>query len=156
MRAIRLTKQEVLVIDTCVVDIEVRRILGRQVKHLDSIASKICEANVAVKYPDGSTLEAALIDSSNGKVIGLEGHVSYARASRQAGLLGLTNADAPKMAIMGQWLSSQSWITSSLTLLDVLAKWATWYPKAQHEITRQGSNSTGSTSPSRRPASGFR
>lgn len=95
-------------------------------KDVAAIQSKLRSAATAPAGVSVRPLEEALIKAALGKVIPLEG--GYARASRMATLVKATPEDA---ALLGAWMYRQGWMTSAMTLLDVLNKWDFWMPKAR-------------------------
>ena len=124
----------------------------------DSIYKKLTD--ISEKNLSASALEVAMEKTARGKLIRLASGAGYAAASKMATRLEVTVEQA---TLVGSWLSVQGWL-SPVTLLDVLRKWDTWYPKAlaaeatpvkgNNGYTRQV-NAGGSASNSERRKPGF-
>jgi hypothetical protein len=74
-------------------------------------------------------LQQVLVDHSGGRFVAYAGSDPgwWARNARAAGKKGVTEQQAE---IVGKWLADQHWMTSGVTLADVLRKWEDWYAKA--------------------------
>lgn len=163
MRGIRLTKDEVSLIEQVFNDSYFTSSMddNKSFKARNSILSKISSAQAPSVNPSIKPLEDILVSNAGGKVIPLSDPLGYARASRQAGLLGLNDATGQDFATMGIWINTQAWIKTMngfLTILDVLNKWSQWFPKAKasNVNTGQSPNKSGQGITGRRPASGLR
>jgi hypothetical protein len=165
MKGVRFTKAEANVIRDaldCLVDGVVGDLKPKHPYHtikakLD--AAENGESGVAVK-----PIEDALVKASRGKVLPLEG--GHAIASRRMTAMKVTVEEAE---LVGEWMSRQGWLSSAMTLLDVLNKWYQWLPKARATQpppslapglgangTRQGPDPAGKAAPGRRSPQGFR
>lgn len=131
MRAIRITKSQRTTLEHLASldwDSKVIR------KDLSDLLRKMVEADTDDVPVHIGLLESALITNSNNKCIGIDSF-GWARATRQARLVGLGDGNVGDMVVMGKWLSCQQWLPAqSLTIIDVLNKWVTWWPKAQAAI----------------------
>lgn len=86
-------------------------------------------------------IEDALVTGSAGRVVPIQapGYL-WSRMSREAANLGVT---AEKAAVLAGWLGRQGWMTSTLTIRDVLRKWPDWYSKANAEATSRANRRPG-------------
>lgn len=128
---------------------------------LGRLLSKIDKASEPTKSIDIKGLESTLILQSGKKVIALADDAGKARAARQAKLLELDNDSISSMETMGRWIRNQKWLTGKLTILDVLNKWSSWWPKAleaNHGNTNAGPGINGPSDEFtvRRTPQGFR
>jgi hypothetical protein len=108
----------------------------KRTKLLGSVLAKLEDAN-GPKQASGvniGPLESALVSAARGKVVPTVPG-GYARASRQALLLGAT---LEQMGEVGRWLSVQRWLTNPVTIIGVLNKWPDWYPKAHASMPPKG------------------
>lgn len=138
---------------------------GTKVKeHATSLLAKLDAAETVPAGVAVKPIEDALIKSSHGKVLALEG--GHAVASRRLTQMKVTAEDAE---LVGAYMARQQWLTSPMTLLDVLNKWYQWLPKARAtqpppslapglggDGTGQGPAPAGKATTGRRPAPGFR
>jgi hypothetical protein len=155
MKGIRFTKPEIALIEFLG---DAMQMGDKDRRIFDSILSK-CHQVPSTKSsnPNIKPLEDVLIAQAPSKLIRLTEPSGYARASRQAGLLGITSDSTEQMAKIGAWINVQHWLPAgSLTILDVLSKWSNWYPKANNANIRQSTNKPGSTTQIGRPKAGFR
>lgn len=124
MRGVRFNKAELAYL----LDLLEYEIVGEPAK-ARKLSASIREKLQKAQEPAGvdvGPIEDALVKASLGKVVPLEG--GYARASRQAKAVGVT----PELAeLVGKWIARQHWLSSPLTLIDVLNKWHQWLPKAR-------------------------
>lgn len=133
-------------------------------KVVRSILTKLDAAETAPSGVAVKPIEDALIRTSHGKVLALEG--GHAVASRRLTAMKVTVEDAE---LVGAYMARQTWMTSPMTLLDVLNKWYQWLPKARAtqpppslapglggDGIGQGPAPAGKTVTGRRPAQGFR
>lgn len=128
MKGVRFTKAEVAFLRQCMtthcspwgdMSAATQRLNESVARKLD--AAETAPTGVAVK-----PIEDALIRTSHGKVLALEG--GHARASRVLTALGATVEQAE---LIGAYMARSTWLTSPMTVFDVAAKWNSWLPKAR-------------------------
>lgn len=102
----------------------------------DRVLTKLFAASIAPTQTSAGPIEAALVATSRGRVVKLETTGSvWARAARMAASVGAT---ADGAGAVGAWLSRQSWLRGTLTVIDVLKKWPEWSAKARAEASAAG------------------
>lgn len=122
------------------------------------------EAPVEADHDSPKALQDALLPAARGKVVPLEGGWPMA-----AGMAKNAKATAADAQLIGEWMGRQGWLTTPMTLLDVLKKWHMWLPKARAtqpppslgpglgtDGTGQGTATAGKPPARGRPAQGFR
>lgn len=137
MRGVRFTAAERNTIDkalTCLQDylsaLETSGALTKaDDKAISTIRTKLSDSDKPSTNVPILPLERLLVMACS-KCISLDNAQGYARASILAGKMDITDAD---MIAVGHWMQRQGWITSKMTILDVLSKWPSWRAKALAE-----------------------
>ena len=82
-------------------------------------------------------LQDAMVSSSGGKVVPIVSSSPgfWAKLSRQLTDKGATVEQA---ALIGSWLSTQSWLSSTITIESAVYKWESWLANAQHAAGTSG------------------
>lgn len=128
MRGVRFTKAERELLEQCL-DVTTHDWSCFGTKANGLVAGILAKVRAAVEAPAGVSvkpIEDKLIKASRGKVIPLEG--GHAVASRRLTAMKVTEEQAE---LVGAYMARQGWLTSPMTLLDVLNKWYQWLPKAR-------------------------
>lgn len=129
MKGVRFTKAELSVIEDALKSLThgyEMEIDGAPKHPIHSIRNKLRAAVEAPKGVDIRPMEAALVKAARGKVIELEG--GHSVASNRATSMKVTQE---QVEMVGAYMARQNWLTSPMTILDVLNKWFTWLPKAR-------------------------
>ncbi len=91
-----------------------------------AVLAKVEAAEEKPRGIDVGPIEDALVTTSRGKVLRLEG--GYAQASVRAAQVSATVEDAE---LVGAYLARTAYFTQPMTILDVFNKWFSWLPKAR-------------------------
>ena len=119
----------------------------------DKLVAKLNRVAGETTNVSAGAIEQAMLGPAKGKLVKLATGPGYAAASKMATRLSVTVEQA---TTVGKWLCAQGWLGPQ-TLLDVLRKWDTWYPKAkaldekEAKDPRQSATGTGSAATVRRP-----
>lgn len=136
MRGVRFTKVEhqwlIDVVTTARISTGEAPLIRGKVEPTEKVQSSILGKLSAAGEPAtpgvaAGPLEAALIESSHGKIVGV-GSNALPRISRQATALGMT---VPAARVVGAWIAGQKWLQGPLTIFTVLNKWPDWYARAK-------------------------